>query len=278
MDEDLEAMSREQLTAEVARLRAGIREDHGRQGHDLCWHKTELWSLVPGLGDPSPAVPERREFIRRCELYRDSFEAPKDGPNLSSTIGMWEMEVAVSRLCEKRERLGIELLCRVTATWEDMVGQQERNGLLQLLCLGWMEPNYVNYGSKSEFFLKKSALDRVRGKLGDQPWLRWKPQFAVPAFKQAEFDRRSDLDYSPVNEGCRIVRRLSPDSPLAMGNDCFSLACDPGLYAAMSQSEIEDMSRLGWSWHLVPDAVSPDYPSGAKWQIVAPELVRGYYA
>ncbi len=38
MDEDLEAMTREQLVAEARRLRAGIRAHRDSTGHALCWH------------------------------------------------------------------------------------------------------------------------------------------------------------------------------------------------------------------------------------------------
>ena len=38
MDEDLDTLSRDELIAEVRRLRAGIREHRDSTGHDLCWH------------------------------------------------------------------------------------------------------------------------------------------------------------------------------------------------------------------------------------------------
>jgi hypothetical protein len=42
-DHDLEALNREQLLAEVKRLRAGIRAHRDSTGHDLCWHHPDLW-------------------------------------------------------------------------------------------------------------------------------------------------------------------------------------------------------------------------------------------
>jgi hypothetical protein len=43
MDEDLDTLGRDQLLAEVKRLRAGIREHRDSTGHDLCWHHPQLW-------------------------------------------------------------------------------------------------------------------------------------------------------------------------------------------------------------------------------------------
>jgi hypothetical protein len=47
MDDDLESMAREQLVAEVKRLRGGIRQHRDSTGHDLCWHHPALWGLLP---------------------------------------------------------------------------------------------------------------------------------------------------------------------------------------------------------------------------------------
>ena len=47
MDDDLNGLSREQLLAEVKRLRAGIRAHRDSSGHDLCWHHPALWKLLP---------------------------------------------------------------------------------------------------------------------------------------------------------------------------------------------------------------------------------------
>ena len=38
MDTDLDGMPRDQLIAEVKKLRAGIREHRDTTGHNLCWH------------------------------------------------------------------------------------------------------------------------------------------------------------------------------------------------------------------------------------------------
>src|SRR5215207_8099106 len=64
MDEDLEKLDREQVVAEVKRLRAGIRAHRDSSGHDLCWHHLQLWSLVPEPISPEIAVPPWPRFLR----------------------------------------------------------------------------------------------------------------------------------------------------------------------------------------------------------------------
>ena len=74
MDEDLEAMTREQLIAEAKRLRGGIRDHRDSTGHELCWHHPALWGLLPERSDPQPAVPAWPEFLKGCLRYRESFD------------------------------------------------------------------------------------------------------------------------------------------------------------------------------------------------------------
>lgn len=72
MDDDLQAMSREELVREVLRLRAGIREHRDSSGHKLCWHHPQLWGLLP---EPIPdhiAVPPWPKFLRGCVAYREA--------------------------------------------------------------------------------------------------------------------------------------------------------------------------------------------------------------
>jgi hypothetical protein len=47
MDDDLNALDRDALLAEVKRLREAIREHRDGSGHDLCWHHPKLWALLP---------------------------------------------------------------------------------------------------------------------------------------------------------------------------------------------------------------------------------------
>jgi hypothetical protein len=74
MDEDLDALSREQLIAEVKRLRAGIRAHRDSTLHELCWHHPQLWGLLPERTDPQPAVPDWPQFLRGCIHYRQSLD------------------------------------------------------------------------------------------------------------------------------------------------------------------------------------------------------------
>ena len=84
MDTDLDGMSRDQLIAEVRRLRAGIREHRDTTGHNLCWHHPELWGLLPDREDPVPTVPEWPVFMRGCVRYRQSLdEQAPDAPRSS---------------------------------------------------------------------------------------------------------------------------------------------------------------------------------------------------
>lgn len=75
MDEDLQALSRDQLLAEVRRLRAGIRKHRDATGHELCWHHPDLWALLPEPTPASIAVPAWPVFMRGCIHYRQSLDA-----------------------------------------------------------------------------------------------------------------------------------------------------------------------------------------------------------
>lgn len=74
MDDDLEALNREELVCEVRRLRAGIRAHRGSSGHDLCWHHPQLWGLLPERVTPQVAVPPWPKFLRGCLRYRESLD------------------------------------------------------------------------------------------------------------------------------------------------------------------------------------------------------------
>ena len=75
MDADIEGLLREQLVAEVKRLRRGIREHRDSTGHELCWHHPALWSLLPEKSDPLPVVPDWPQFLSGCIRYRQSLDA-----------------------------------------------------------------------------------------------------------------------------------------------------------------------------------------------------------
>jgi len=83
MDHDLKEMSRDQLLAEVSKLRAGIRAHRDNNGQDLCWHHSALWGLLPEATDPLPTVPTWPEFLKGCVRYRQSLdEQLPDAPRL----------------------------------------------------------------------------------------------------------------------------------------------------------------------------------------------------
>jgi hypothetical protein len=74
MDEDLDRMTRDELIAEVVKLRQGIRAHRDSTRHELCWHHPALWGLLPDKTDPMPEVPVWPEFLRGCIAYRQSLD------------------------------------------------------------------------------------------------------------------------------------------------------------------------------------------------------------
>ncbi len=86
MDDDLERMSREELIAEVGKLRGGIRKHRDSSGHELCWHHPALWGLLPEKTDPVPEVPEWPEFMRGCIRYRKSLDEQAAGAPRSDEL------------------------------------------------------------------------------------------------------------------------------------------------------------------------------------------------
>jgi hypothetical protein len=64
MDDDLDALSREDLIREIKKYRIAIRAHRDSTGHDLCWHHPGLWSLLPEQLVPTAALPTRPQFMR----------------------------------------------------------------------------------------------------------------------------------------------------------------------------------------------------------------------
>jgi hypothetical protein len=75
MDEDIERFTRDELIAEVKKLRAGIRDHRDSSKHELCWHHPQLWGLLPEKLEPEVAVPAWPQFLRGCLRYRESLDA-----------------------------------------------------------------------------------------------------------------------------------------------------------------------------------------------------------
>jgi len=74
MDADLDSLTRDQLLAEVRKLRAGIRAHRDSSGHELCWYHPALWALLPEPADPRPRVPDWPRFMQGCVRYRTSLD------------------------------------------------------------------------------------------------------------------------------------------------------------------------------------------------------------
>jgi hypothetical protein len=88
MDDDVDEMSRDELVAEVRKLRAGIRVHRDSSGHELCWHHPALWALLPDKTDPLPEVPDWPQFLRGCLAYRQSLDTQL--PNAPRTSNEFE--------------------------------------------------------------------------------------------------------------------------------------------------------------------------------------------
>ena len=74
MDEDIQNWTRQELIAEVVRLRTGIRTHRDSSGHDLCWHHPKLWGLLPEPIPKNIAVPAWPQFLRGCVKYREALD------------------------------------------------------------------------------------------------------------------------------------------------------------------------------------------------------------
>ena len=83
MDDDLAKLDRDELMAEVKRLRAGIREHRDASGQDLCWHHPKLWGLLPEPVPSDIAVPKWPQFLRGCVKYREALD--RELPNAPRT-------------------------------------------------------------------------------------------------------------------------------------------------------------------------------------------------
>ena len=81
-------MTKQQLIAEVRRLRDGVRRHRDATGHDLCWHHPDLWSLLPETTDPLPVVPDWPQFLEGCIRYRQSLDVQQ--PHAPRTSELFE--------------------------------------------------------------------------------------------------------------------------------------------------------------------------------------------
>jgi hypothetical protein len=74
MDDELSKLTKDELIAEVKRLRTGIRAHRDASGHALCWHHPQLWGLLPEPIPQAIAVPAWPQFLRGCVKYRESLD------------------------------------------------------------------------------------------------------------------------------------------------------------------------------------------------------------
>jgi heme-degrading monooxygenase HmoA len=105
MDDDLEHMTREELVAQVKKLRAGIRSHRDSDRHELCWHHPDLWALLPEKTDPVPTVPDWPQFLRGCVKYRESLDA--QAPQAARTWQAFEDRARVARIWQGRTRAAL---------------------------------------------------------------------------------------------------------------------------------------------------------------------------
>jgi hypothetical protein len=91
MDEDLSAKTKEELIAEIRRLRNGIRVHRDSTRHELCWHHPDLWNLLPEKTDPQIEVPDWPEFLRGCIRYRQSLD--EQAPNAPRVTNPFQQRV-----------------------------------------------------------------------------------------------------------------------------------------------------------------------------------------
>src|SRR5262245_18159066 len=83
MDDDILNWTREELIAEVVRLRNGIRAHRDSSGHDLCWHHQKLWCRVPSTTLKRLAAPSWPQCLRGCIKCRESLD--RELPDASRT-------------------------------------------------------------------------------------------------------------------------------------------------------------------------------------------------
>jgi hypothetical protein len=90
MDDDLNALTKEQLVDELKKLRAAIRTHRDESRHELCGHQPALWNLLPEKTSPEIAVPAWPQFMRGCIRYRQSLDeqlpdAPRESEEFRET-------------------------------------------------------------------------------------------------------------------------------------------------------------------------------------------------
>lgn len=74
-------MSREELAAEVLRLRAGIRQHRDERGNDRCWMDDHrLYMLLPEKDPGVTTLLPKREFLENCARYCEQYWETRQRP------------------------------------------------------------------------------------------------------------------------------------------------------------------------------------------------------
>jgi hypothetical protein len=116
MDDDLAGMTRDQLVAEVLRLRAGIRAHRDSTGHDPCWHHPQLWGLLPQPLPRDIAVPACRSFCAAASAIGNRSIAGfpmRLAPKLNSK----QRRPARRRLPDRHRAVFNAQFCRMRLLW-----------------------------------------------------------------------------------------------------------------------------------------------------------------
>jgi hypothetical protein len=74
LDQDLVQMTRDELVAEIVKLRVAVREHRDSSAHALCWYHPALWSTLPEQQAGDVAVPPWPQFMRGCVAFRTSLD------------------------------------------------------------------------------------------------------------------------------------------------------------------------------------------------------------
>ena len=220
MDEDIDALSREALIAEVRKLRAAIRAHRDASGQELCWHHPALWSLLPEQTSPDIAVPAWPQFMRGCVRYRQSLdEQAGDAPRIDQHFGEPSRP---QRTDMERDEAKIRELA---STWMQATKTQDVDVVLELMT--------------------DDAVFLVAGK----PPMR-KPDFEAAARAQALAD-------APRLEGHSEIRELQVSGDWAFMWSELSVVATPldgGPSTTRSGHTLTVCRRQGGRWLLARDA------------------------
>jgi ribosomal protein S18 acetylase RimI-like enzyme len=101
---ELDKLDRQELQAEVLRLRAAIRQHRNEQMHNRCWLDDQrLYRALPEKDDGDQRLPDRAAFLANCERYwrtRSVSDASLGGRSSASEPRDHGPSVGVVHLCQ----------------------------------------------------------------------------------------------------------------------------------------------------------------------------------